>query len=66
MAQLGHTDPKFTLRVYSPLIRRNTAERAQLKALVEGDDWAQIGENGRIERPRRSRATPTETQKGPC
>lgn len=37
MAQLGHTDPKFTLRVYSHLMRRNPAERAQLKALVYGD-----------------------------
>lgn len=34
MAQLGHTDPKFTLRVYTHLMRRNPAERAQLKALV--------------------------------
>lgn len=37
MAQLGHTDPKFTLRVYSHLMRRNPAERAQLKALVYGE-----------------------------
>lgn len=36
MAQLGHTDPKFTLRVYTHLMRRNPAERAQLKALVYG------------------------------
>jgi integrase len=36
MAQLGHTDPKFTLRVYSHVMRRNPAERAQLKALVYG------------------------------
>lgn len=37
MAQLGHTDPKFTLRVYSHLMRRDSAERAQLKALVYGE-----------------------------
>lgn len=37
MAQLGHTDPKFTLRVYSHLMRRDPVERAQLKALVYGD-----------------------------
>lgn len=36
MAQLGHTDPKFTLRVYSHVMRRNPTERAQLKALVYG------------------------------
>ncbi|MEV4423062.1 site-specific integrase [Patulibacter sp. NPDC049589] len=34
MAQLGHTDPKFTLRVYTHLMRRDPAERARLKALV--------------------------------
>ena len=37
MAQLGHTDPKFTLRVYTHLMRRNPTERARLKALVAGD-----------------------------
>jgi integrase len=34
MAQLGHTDPKFTLRVYTHMMRRGPAERARLKALV--------------------------------
>jgi len=34
MAQLGHTDPKFTLRVYTHLMRRHPVERAQLSALV--------------------------------
>ncbi len=38
MAQLGHTDPKFTLRVYTHIMRRGPAERAQLKALVKGDE----------------------------
>ena len=37
MAQLGHTDPKFTLRVYAHMMRRSTAERERLKALVRGD-----------------------------
>ena len=37
MAALGHTDPKFTLRVYTHLMRRDTAERARLKALVDGE-----------------------------
>jgi integrase len=37
MAQLGHTDPKFTLRVYTHIMRRGPAERARLKALVSGD-----------------------------
>jgi integrase len=34
MAQLGHTDPKFTLRVYTHVMRRDPAERRRLKALV--------------------------------
>ena len=36
MAQLGHTDPKFTLRVYTHLMRRDAAERERLRALVGG------------------------------
>ena len=37
MAQLGHTDPKFTLRVYTHLMRREPGERARLRSLVNGD-----------------------------
>jgi len=36
MAQLGHTDPAFTLRVYTHLMRREPGERERLRALVEG------------------------------
>jgi len=44
MQQLGrHTDPAFTLRVYSHAMRRSDEERERLKALVEGHDWAHIG-----------------------
>jgi hypothetical protein len=32
---LGHTDPTFTLRVYSHMMRRSAGERERLKALVE-------------------------------
>ena len=42
MAQLGHTDPKFTLRVYTHLMRRRDGERERLRALVGGADWAEI------------------------
>lgn len=41
MAQLGHADPKFTLKVYAHLMRRDPAERAQLKALVHDDNIQQ-------------------------
>jgi integrase len=43
MNQLGHTDPAFTLRVYSHMMRRSPEERERLKALVEGHVWAHIG-----------------------
>ena len=36
MAALGHTDPKFTLRVYAHVMRREPGERERLKALVDG------------------------------
>lgn len=37
MRQIGHTDPAFTLRVYSHLMSREPGERAKLKALVNGE-----------------------------
>jgi integrase len=39
MQQLRHTDPGFTLRVYSHMMRRSADERDRLKALVEGHVW---------------------------
>jgi hypothetical protein len=36
MAQLGHTDPTFTIRVYTHLMRRSTKEREAMRALIEG------------------------------
>jgi hypothetical protein len=43
MNQLGHTDPAFTLRVYSHMMRRGPEELERLKALVEGRGWSYIG-----------------------
>lgn len=37
MDQLGHTDPAFTLRVYTHIMKRGKEERARLKALVRGE-----------------------------
>ena len=37
MRQLGHTDPRFTLKVYTHLMARSPAERKHLKALVAGE-----------------------------
>jgi integrase len=37
MAQLGHTDPTFILRVYTHMMRRASGERLRLKALMRGE-----------------------------
>jgi integrase len=42
MRQIGHTDPAFTLRVYSHLMSREPGERARLKALVNGERVAAV------------------------
>jgi hypothetical protein len=36
MTQIGHTDPAFTLRVYTHMMNRDPEEKARLKVLVEG------------------------------
>ena len=69
MGQLGHTDPAFTLRLYTHSMRREDDERARLQALVDGVGWAPAGTSLKTERhappqrpaaesgkPRRSRA----------
>jgi integrase len=43
MAQLGHTDPAFTLRVYAHVMRRGGDERERLRALVEGANGHPMG-----------------------
>jgi integrase len=43
MAQLGHTDAGFTLRVYAHAMRHDEGDKERLKALVEGRDWAPLG-----------------------
>jgi len=37
MRQIGHTDPNFTLRVYTHMMGRDSAERERLRALVRGE-----------------------------
>ena len=36
LEQLGHTDPKFTLRVYAHAMRFSEEDRALLTVFVEG------------------------------
>ena len=43
MAQPGHTDPAFTLRVYAHAMRRDEGDIDRLRALVNGHDWAPLG-----------------------
>jgi integrase len=58
MAQLGHTDPGFTLRVYAHAMRRDEGDKERLKALVEGRDWAPMG----TERPDERADAPIEPE----
>jgi hypothetical protein len=43
MEQLGHRDPKFTLRVYAHAMRFSEEDRARLKAFADGRVLAPIG-----------------------
>jgi hypothetical protein len=45
MDQLGHTDPAFTLRLYSHAMGRDDGERDRFAALVGRSDWAPMGAN---------------------
>jgi integrase len=51
MAQLGHTAPAFTLRVYAHAMRRDEGDKERLKALVEGREWAPVGQPKGRSRP---------------
>lgn len=65
MAQLGHTDPAFTLRVYAHMMRRSDVERARLRALVEGADWALLGTNGHQDADESAAPIPERSDPGP-
>jgi hypothetical protein len=43
MEQLGHTDPKFTLRVYAHAMCFSEEDRARLRAFAEGGVLAPLG-----------------------
>ena len=48
MDEMGHTDPALALRVYRQSMRRGEDEKAQMRALVEGGVWANMGERGEV------------------
>jgi integrase len=43
MAQMGHTTPNLTLKVYARTVERRDDEPDRLKALVEGRGWVATG-----------------------
>ncbi len=49
MEEMGHTDPGLALRVYAQAMRRGKGEKAQLRALVEGEVMANGGQREEIE-----------------
>ena len=57
MGQLGHTDPAFTMRVYTHAMRRDEGAKERMRALVEGRDWARLGTDG-PNRPSETRSAP--------
>jgi hypothetical protein len=66
MAQLGHTDPAFTLRVYAHAMRRGEGDKEALKALVEGRDWAPLGTSGTDDRSAAVREVAPESDESPA
>ena len=66
MAQMGHTDPAFTLRVYAHAMRRDDEARARLKALLEGADWAPLGTDERQRATNRRRPALPRNDKRPA
>ena len=66
MAQIGHTDPALTLRVYTHMMRRDQGERDPLRALVEGRGWAAIASGAAVEASDGSSATVPENDESPA
>jgi integrase len=65
MAQLGHSDPGFTLRVCAHAMRRDEGDKDRLRAFVEGRDWAPMGTALPPSRSRPRRIKTPETTKSP-
>lgn len=43
IGQLGHSDPRLTLRLYARQMSRRDGEKDRLRALVNGNEWAPMG-----------------------
>ena len=59
MAELGHSDPALSLRVYAHSMRYGEREREQLRCLIEGAEWTGIDGNS-------ANGTPTMNGKRPA
>ncbi len=55
MQELGQTDPAFTFRVYSHVMRRRDEERDELKPLMEGRVLAGKSQEARASVPHGAR-----------
>jgi integrase len=44
MAEMGHRDPALSLAVYAQAMRRDEHQIAKIRAVVDGVDWANMGE----------------------
>jgi hypothetical protein len=61
MGQIGHADPKFTLRVYTHMMRRGDDERQALRDLVEGKSFRH--QKAPVPKPPHPAPNPTEVVK---
>jgi hypothetical protein len=58
MDEMGHADPGLGLRIYRQAMRRDEAERAKLRALIEGVELRPIeADEAETERPAASERT---------
>ena len=65
MFRFDHTDPAFTLRLYTHTMRREDDERAPSAGRVEGVDWAPAGTSLKIERQRATASKRQQERKAP-
>jgi hypothetical protein len=62
MQEMGHTDPGLALKVYAQSMRRGENETRLLRALVEGADWANMGERADSKAPVATEMEESETK----
>ena len=58
MAEMGHTTPHLALAIYAQVMGRDAGQVEELRALVNGSDWAPAGHPGDSEAPVEPSADP--------